>query len=1351
MNSSLFLLNFPASPQRWLLGFLVALLPLLGWGQTLIARQDFETTPTTPAATVTLANGTFYTTTAGTNDRPALADFYSQGKRAYGITNGTATITSSTDIDASSYTNISLSFRLASFSIGSTTNGADTNDLATLAISTDGGVSYVNQVIVGGNSNAYWSFTSGTGTASRAYAPSAAAPNITSIMPGATGGSRTNDGYSLVTVTGIPSTARLRFRITLLNNASAERWLVDDLQVAGTLGNTDPNAPSLTTMGTLTAFTTPIGTPSAAQSYTLNGSNLTTDVAVTAPAGYEVSQTSATTGFAASQTVAQTSGSAAATIYVRLTGAAAGTFAGNVVNATDGATQNVAVAGTTTGLTVSPAGLSAFTTPQSAASAAQTYTLMAAGLSGSVTVVAPGGYQVAQSATTATTPGTYAATQTVTQANASAGRTLYVRLTGAAAGTYSGNVTNAATGVATQNVAVTGTVGAPAPSLTASATSLAAFNTLAGAPSAARTYTLTGRNLTADVTVAAPAGYEVSQTSATADFAGSQTLTPTDGSVAATIFVRLAGTTAGTASGSITNASPGATTLAVALASTVVGKPTAAPTIAVGTPTFESASLSLGAADGTNLLVVVRPAASPATAPTDQAAYSGSLTYGAGTTLGAGFVVLAAANTPAITVTGLSESTAYVADVYTYNLGTVAGFESYGVGSATAALTTPAQPPAAPGMLLAVENFDYPSGTVLATSTSAANATTGWTAYSGNGTNNLATVAGNQVQAQYPQGVLAATPAGTSTQVALTINGQDIYKPFAAPTVPDRYYVAAVVNISTAQSAGDYFLNLYDNTSGGGTMRGRVFVRATASGGINFGVSVDASSSGASYSPTVYNLDTPYLVVLRYETNGTAKATSDDVATLYVLDNSATPVNEPTAPTATAGPSRSAPDAPNFLNAVALRQGSRSGSDASATLLLDGLRVATGWGGAVGRPVYTAASTIMAGDYYSLRVAGVGTQVSTSGVVRLEKQLNLDGGQVVTTTASPLVLRARPIVGDGFEILINPGGTSFVDGPVAREAVGGPSLLFPIGRNGNYRPLTLNITSPPSGTTTYTAVQTESAPAAQTLGEPLARVSQVRYFSVTPSPVPAPGVFTGTVSLSFGTDDQVTDPSQPTFVVAKSDGAGWASIGRGVNTTTSLTSDTFQDFSDFSLASTAADVTVNPLPVQLTSLAATRTASGVQVTWATASELNSARFEVERSPDGLTFGRVASVLAQGTTNQAHRYTALDRSAPASLLYYRLRQVDRDGTVAYSPTVAVATGGGVPAEFTLAPNPTRASLTFLTEAPAAYTVRTPLGQAVRTGTTRAGTNTLAVDELPAGVYLFELHGPQGRVVRRFIKE
>ena len=1297
MNSSLFFLNLLARPQRWLLSCLAALLPLLGWGQL---------------ATYTIANGT------SNNVATLAATNVASGITASDLTkNGIASTSSSSNFRGSGW--------------------PTTNSIASPPGASYGYISFSITPAAGTTYSitgfAYGTGSSGTGPAK--YQWRSSADNYASAINGATLSNSVAPGstFSLpASFTNLTGAVTFRLYGYNANAAGGTGGLAGDLLINGSVAG--GNAPSLsaTPTATFAAFTTPVGTPSAAQSYALAGSNLTTDVTVTAPAGYEVSQTNSTTGFAASQAVAQTSGSAAATIYVRLTGAATGTFAGNVVNAADGtATQSVAVTGTTAGLTVSPASLGAFTTPQSTASAAQTYTLTAAGLSGSVTVASPSGYQVAQSAPTTTSPGTYAATQTVTQANASAGRTIYVRLTGAAAGPYSGNVTNAASGVATQNVAVTGTVGVPAPSLTASAASLAAFNTLAGAPSAARSYTLTGSNLTADVTVAAPTGYEVSQTSATTGFAGSQTLVPVGSSVAATIFVRLAGTTAGAAGGSVTNASPGTTTLAVALAGTVVGKPTGTPTIATGTVTFESAGLSLGAADGTNLLVVVRPTASPATTPTDQTAYPGSLTYGAGTALGAGYVVLAAANTPGIAVTGLLPNTAYVAQVYTYNAGSASGFESYGPASGARAFTTAIQPPSAAGMLLFEDDFDYPAATALNSQ--------GWATQANTGVNVVKTATGNVISGTYPQGA-ALSGGGTSSLVGLATSGEDLSRGSSRPAGTPAIYGAVLINVSAAQ-AGDYCLALAPNSS---SYRSRVFIRSEGAG-FAFGLTVGGENETYETTPTVFAFNTPYVLVMKAENS--AATNNRDVASLYVLPAGTDISQEPTVPllaVAATSPGNNT----SALNSFVLRQGSAS---AAPTLTVDGVRLATGWGSAIGRPVFTDASgTLAAGSYYSLRAAGAGTKTTLSGPVFLEKQLNLDGGQVITTAANLLTLRARPLVGDGFEILVDPANTSFVDGPVAREAVGGPSLLFPIGRNGNYRPLTLNITSPPNGTTTYTAVQTEGAPADQTLGEPLARVSQVRYFSVTPSPVPAPGTFTGTVTLSFGTDDQVTDPSQPTFVVAKSDGAGWASIGSGVNTATSLTSDTFQDFSDFSLASTAADVTVNPLPVQLTSLAATRTASGVQVAWATASELNSARFEVERSSDGTTFGRVANVLAQGTTNQAHRYTALDRSAPASLLYYRLRQVDRDGTVAYSPTVAVATGS-VPAEFTLAPNPTRASLTFLTEAPAAYTVRTPLGQAVRTGTTRAGTNTLAVDELPAGVYLFELHGPQGRVVRRFVKE
>jgi hypothetical protein len=72
-----------------------------------------------------------------------------------------------------------------------------------------------------------------------------------------------------------------------------------------------------------------------------------------------------------------------------------------------------------------------------------------------------------------------------------------------------------------------------------SVTTLSAFSACSGSASVAQSYTVAGSNLTANIVITAPTHFEVSVTSATAGFAGSQTLTQSGGNVAATtIYVR---------------------------------------------------------------------------------------------------------------------------------------------------------------------------------------------------------------------------------------------------------------------------------------------------------------------------------------------------------------------------------------------------------------------------------------------------------------------------------------------------------------------------------------------------------------------------------------------------------------------------------------------------------------------------------------------------------------------------------------------------------------------------------------------------------------------------------------------
>jgi hypothetical protein len=100
-----------------------------------------------------------------------------------------------------------------------------------------------------------------------------------------------------------------------------------------------------------------------------------------------------------------------------------------------------------------------------------------------------------------------------------------------------------------------------------------------------------------------------------------------------------------------------------------------------------------------------------------------------------------------------------------------------------------------------------------------------------------------------------------------------------------------------------------------------------------------------------------------------------------------------------------------------------------------------------------------------------------------------------------------------------------------------------------------------------------------------------------------------------------------------------------------------------------------PLPVELVRFTATNHSLGVTLAWATASELNSARFEVERSADGVAFTTVATIIAAGTSTLAHTYSFLDTQLPlgTASVYYRLRQLDLNGTIHYSPVRSVTRG------------------------------------------------------------------------------
>ncbi|MEM1270587.1 MAG: T9SS type A sorting domain-containing protein [Bacteroidota bacterium] len=118
-----------------------------------------------------------------------------------------------------------------------------------------------------------------------------------------------------------------------------------------------------------------------------------------------------------------------------------------------------------------------------------------------------------------------------------------------------------------------------------------------------------------------------------------------------------------------------------------------------------------------------------------------------------------------------------------------------------------------------------------------------------------------------------------------------------------------------------------------------------------------------------------------------------------------------------------------------------------------------------------------------------------------------------------------------------------------------------------------------------------------------------------------------------------------------------------------------------------------PLPVELVQFDARADGSTVRLTWATASEVDNAGFEVQQRI-GDQFERQTFVPGVGSSDETQRYTAiLDRVASGTQVF-RLKQIDLDGAFTYSPEIEVSVD--LPGAYSLGlpyPNPFWSVSTF----------------------------------------------------------
>ncbi|MFC4230440.1 beta strand repeat-containing protein [Parasediminibacterium paludis] len=188
------------------------------------------------------------------------------------------------------------------------------------------------------------------------------------------------------------------------------------------------------------------------------------------------------------------------------------------------------------------------------------------------------------------------------------------------------------------------------------------------------------------------------------------------------------------------------------------------------------------------------------------------------------------------------------------------------------------------------------------------------------------------------------------------------------------------------------------------------------------------------------------------------------------------------------------------------------------------------------------------------------------------------------------------------------------------------------------------------------------------------------------------------------------------------------------------------------LSTTVLPVTITDITAQL------QTNKTVAVNWTSATEVNLANYNIQRSLDGTNFSTIGKVAAKG----AGAYNYIDDlssiNTQATTLYYRLEAVDNNGSKSYSKVVncqLAATSTSI----NIYPNPVQSILHAQITATNAGTVKISVidaqGKVVATQKTTVviGINSIAVPVAPltAGNYMLEIESANGKQQQRFVKE
>jgi hypothetical protein len=189
----------------------------------------------------------------------------------------------------------------------------------------------------------------------------------------------------------------------------------------------------------------------------------------------------------------------------------------------------------------------------------------------------------------------------------------------------------------------------------------------------------------------------------------------------------------------------------------------------------------------------------------------------------------------------------------------------------------------------------------------------------------------------------------------------------------------------------------------------------------------------------------------------------------------------------------------------------------------------------------------------------------------------------------------------------------------------------------------------------------------------------------------------------------------------------------------------------------------SPLPIELLSFNAKIRDTVVDIFWTTVSEINSDYFKIERTTDFNEINEIATVEAAGMSNTIIDYYTIDEYPLTGISYYRLKEVDYDGSLTYSDWVEIEYN---PVEISssvnlvsIFPNPANDQINIIFNTSetgntyiSVFDVQGKLLKTASPAVSNAGNTIITLDiyDLPSGMYIIRITNGNTFSAGRFIK-